>query len=53
MTFFLFFFKKFGLKFCTNVKNKMKREYFITFVLEKKVIRFAKEIENHVGTFPF
>jgi hypothetical protein len=35
------------------VKNKMKREYFITFVLEKKVIRFAKEIENHVGTFPF
>jgi hypothetical protein len=49
-TFFLFLF---GLKFCTNVKNKYKKNIFDHFlflkILRKKSLDFQK-IENNVVT---
>jgi hypothetical protein len=30
----------------------MKKEYFITFFIEKKIIKFQK-IKNHAVTFPY
>jgi hypothetical protein len=39
------------------VKNKYEKGIFDHFFFlgggEKKVIRFAKKIENHFGTFPY
>jgi hypothetical protein len=33
-------------------KIYMKKEYFITFFIEKKIIKFQK-IKNHAVTFPY
>jgi hypothetical protein len=49
-----FFFFFFGLKFCTNVKNKYEKKIFDHFpflkILRKKSLDFQK-IENDVVTF--
>jgi hypothetical protein len=44
----------FGLKFCTNVKNKYEKKKFnhFLFIEKKKSLDFQK-IENLVGTFPY
>jgi hypothetical protein len=41
----------FGLKFCTDVKNKYEKRIFDHFFKEK-LIRFLK-IKNHVVTFGY
>jgi hypothetical protein len=42
----------FGLKLCTNVKNKYQKGIFDHFFFFKKSLNLQK-IENHVATFPF
>jgi len=42
----------FGLKFCTNVKNKYEKRIFDHFFFGKKFIIFLK-IKNHVVTFSY
>jgi hypothetical protein len=42
MSLFFFFL---GLKICINVKNKYEKRIFDHFLLEKKVIKFAKKLK--------
>jgi hypothetical protein len=42
----------FGLKFCTNVKNKHDKGIFYPFFKKIKSLDLPKS-ENHVATFPY
>ncbi len=47
------FFFFFGLKFCTNVKNKYEKRIFGHFFFWRKKSLDLQKIKNHVLTFPY